>query len=36
MFVAGIDGFRDSWVNLKVDVTSLNTPVELVDLGEYC
>ncbi len=32
MFVAGIDGCRGGWVNFKVDLTSLGTSVELVDV----
>jgi predicted RNase H-like nuclease len=32
MFVAGTDGCRGGWVSFKVDLTSLNTSVELVDL----
>jgi predicted RNase H-like nuclease len=33
MFVAGIDGCRGGWVGFKVDLTSLNTSVELIDLS---
>jgi hypothetical protein len=32
MFVAGIDGCRGGWVSFKVDLASLNTSVELIDL----
>jgi len=32
MFVAGIDGCRGGWVNFKVDLTSLGTSVELIDV----
>ena len=32
MFVAGIDGCRGGWVSFKVDPTSLNTSVELIDV----
>ena len=32
MFVAGIDGCRDGWIAFKVDLTSLGTLVELIDL----
>src|SRR5258705_13925476 len=33
MFVAGIDGCRGGWVSFKVDLSSLNTSVELIDLS---
>jgi predicted RNase H-like nuclease len=32
MFVAGIDGCRGGWVSFKVDLASLSTSVELIDL----
>ncbi len=32
MFVAGIDGCRGGWVCFKVDLASLSTSVELIDL----
>jgi len=32
MFVAGIDGCRGGWIAFKVDLTSLGTSVELIDL----
>ena len=32
MFVAGIDGCRGGWVSFRVDLASLNTSVELIDL----
>jgi hypothetical protein len=32
MFVAGIDGCRGGWVSFKVDLTSLDTSVELIDV----
>jgi predicted RNase H-like nuclease len=32
MFVAGIDGCRRGWVSFKVDLASLSTSVELIDL----
>jgi predicted RNase H-like nuclease len=32
MFVTGTDGCRGGWVSFKVDLTSLNISVELVDL----
>jgi predicted RNase H-like nuclease len=32
VFVAGIDGCRGGWVAFKVDLTSLDTSVELIDL----
>jgi len=32
VFVAGIDGCRGGWVSFKVDLASLNTSVELIDL----
>src|SRR6267154_4030860 len=32
MFVAGIDGCRGGWVGFKVDLASLKTSVELIDL----
>ena len=32
MFVAGIDGCRGGWVSFKVDLTSLDTSVEPVDV----
>ncbi len=32
LFVAGVDGCRAGWVWFKVDVTSLATSVEVVDL----
>jgi len=34
LFVAGVDGCRAGWVSFKVDVTSLATSVEVVDLVE--
>jgi predicted RNase H-like nuclease len=33
MFVAGIDGCRGGWVGFKVDLASLNTSVEIIDLS---
>lgn len=32
MFVVGIDGCRVGWVGFKVDVASMSTLVELIDL----
>ena len=32
MWVAGIDGCRGGWVSFKVDLASLSTSVELIDL----
>jgi hypothetical protein len=32
MFVAGVDGCRAGWVCFKVEVTSLATSVEIIDL----
>jgi len=32
VFVAGIDGCRGGWVSFRVDLASLNTSVELIDL----
>ena len=32
MFVAGIGGCRGGWVSFKVDLTSLGSSVELIDL----
>jgi predicted RNase H-like nuclease len=32
MFVAGIDGCRGGWVGFKVDLTSMDTSVELMDV----
>jgi len=32
VFVAGIDGCRSGWIAFKVDLTSLGTSVELIDL----
>jgi predicted RNase H-like nuclease len=32
MMVAGIDGCRGGWLSFKVDLTSLDISVELVDL----
>jgi len=32
VFVAGIDGCRGGWIAFKVDLTSLDTSVELIDL----
>jgi predicted RNase H-like nuclease len=32
MFVAGIDGCRGGWVSFKVDLTSMDTSVELIDV----
>jgi predicted RNase H-like nuclease len=32
MWAAGIDGCRGGWVAFKVDLASLNTSVELIDL----
>ena len=32
MFVVGIDGCRGGWVGFKVDVASMSTLVELIDL----
>jgi len=32
MFVAGIDGCRGGWVSFKVDLASLSTSVELINL----
>lgn len=32
MFVAGIDGCRGGWVSFKVDLPSLDTSVELIDV----
>jgi len=32
MFVVGIDGCRGGWVSFKVDLTSLDTSVELIDV----
>jgi predicted RNase H-like nuclease len=33
MFVAGIDGCRGGWVSFKVDLASLNTSVEFIDIS---
>jgi predicted RNase H-like nuclease len=32
MFVAGVDGCHGGWVSFKVDLASLSTSVELIDL----
>lgn len=32
MFIAGVDGRRGGWVSFKVDLTSLDTSVELIDV----
>jgi hypothetical protein len=32
MFVAGVDGCRAGWVAFKVEISSLATSVELVDV----
>jgi predicted RNase H-like nuclease len=32
VFVAGIDGCRGGWIAFKVDLTSLDISVELIDL----
>jgi predicted RNase H-like nuclease len=32
MFVAGVDGCRAGWIAFKVDVPSLDTSVDVVDL----
>jgi predicted RNase H-like nuclease len=32
VFVSGIDGCRGGWVSFRVDLASLNTSVELIDL----
>jgi len=32
MFVAGIDGRRGGWVSFKIDLASLSTLVELINL----
>jgi predicted RNase H-like nuclease len=35
MFVAGIDSCRGGWVSFKVDLASLSTSVEVVDLPAW-
>jgi predicted RNase H-like nuclease len=35
MWLAGVDGCRGGWVSLTVDLESLDTSVELIDLPPF-